>query len=467
MNSVFPTPAPSSAAAATAPGPKSWSVGTLTYNRRQLVWLFFWILLADFTLTLMESVMPSLLPLSLKEIGASNTIIGLTVTISSAMNMVLNPVISTASDRHRGPRGRRLPFLLWPTPFVALFLVLTGFSPQIGAWLHRQLPAGWGLSAYAVTLTVMFTCMVLFQACNLFVNCVYWYIFADLVPHALMGRFLALLRIIGQFASFVWGAYIFGLADRYMPWIYLGGGVVYATSFLLFCWRVREGEYPPPPPRAGHGPGWMAWVQDYFQSCVNAPLWRWIILAVVAFQVAQISNLYWVFFGRDTLGCSLDVIGKIAGWGSLISIPLVIVLGWLVDRLGPARMVLAGAVFSCAVAAASFFSIHGASSLIACGILAVVGVVWVQAAMMPMYIQFFPAARYGQFCSAVNMLGMLAVMLFSVLLGALIDWLGDYRWLLVWRAAGWAVMIPAVARACVLYRRHGGPAHYVPPTGPA
>ena len=68
---------------------------------------------------------------------------------------------------------------------------------------------------------------------------------------------------------------------------------------------------------------------------------------------------------------------------------------------------------------------------------------------------------------ATSAQGALIDTLFSVLLGALIDWLGDYRWLLVWRAAGWAVMIPAVARACVLYRRHGGPAQYVPPTGPA
>ncbi|MEI8340818.1 MAG: hypothetical protein WCH43_04675, partial [Verrucomicrobiota bacterium] len=49
--------------------PKTWQVGTLLYDRRGLTWLFFWLLLGDFCWMLMETSLPTLLPLSLQSRG--------------------------------------------------------------------------------------------------------------------------------------------------------------------------------------------------------------------------------------------------------------------------------------------------------------------------------------------------------------------------------------------------------------
>ena len=137
-----------------------WTVGTLSYNRKQLGWLIFWLLWGDFTLTLMVSVMPQLLPISLKGIGASNILIGfVTASLPTAINVVMNPFISTISDRHRGPRGRRIPFLLWPTPFITLFLILIGFSTDIGGWLAGTglvKAMGWASNAVILVLVCVF-----------------------------------------------------------------------------------------------------------------------------------------------------------------------------------------------------------------------------------------------------------------------------------------------------------------------
>jgi hypothetical protein len=58
MPSHSPTesPQPSSSEKQSVPG--KWTVGTLSYDRKQLGWLIFWLLWGDFTLTLMVSVMP-------------------------------------------------------------------------------------------------------------------------------------------------------------------------------------------------------------------------------------------------------------------------------------------------------------------------------------------------------------------------------------------------------------------------
>ena len=85
--------------------PKTWRVGTLVYTRAALVNVFIWMLWGDFCLQVMEAVIPRLVPLQLKAYGTSSAIIGLLVgSIPAGMNFVMNPIISTASDRHRGRR---------------------------------------------------------------------------------------------------------------------------------------------------------------------------------------------------------------------------------------------------------------------------------------------------------------------------------------------------------------------------
>jgi len=117
---------------AAAPDPR-YQCGRLIYTKAGLFTLFSWLLWGDFCFSLMETIWPNILPLMLKSKGTPNTILSLVITtIPSAMNFVMNPIISTASDRYRGRRGRRIPFLLGATPFITLFLILLGFSKQIG-----------------------------------------------------------------------------------------------------------------------------------------------------------------------------------------------------------------------------------------------------------------------------------------------------------------------------------------------
>lgn len=116
----------------------SYRCGTLVYTRAGLFTLFAYLLWGDFCFSLMEAIWPNILPLMLKAQGTPNVLLSLVITtIPSAMNFVLNPIVGTASDRYRGRRGRRIPFLMFVTPFVTLFLVLLGFSPQLSTLLHE------------------------------------------------------------------------------------------------------------------------------------------------------------------------------------------------------------------------------------------------------------------------------------------------------------------------------------------
>lgn len=132
------TPAPT-----TSNDGKVFHVGTLTYTKAGLFSLFTWLLWGGFCFMLMEVAAPAVLQVNLNEMGAPNWVLGLVLsTIPGVLNMTICPASSFWSDRFRSRWGRRIPFLFLATIPLTLFLVLLGFSKQIGALLHGAIAGG-------------------------------------------------------------------------------------------------------------------------------------------------------------------------------------------------------------------------------------------------------------------------------------------------------------------------------------
>src|SRR6202034_3013418 len=100
-----------------------YRVGTLSYTRQGLYVLFFWLMWNDFSITLLEQV-GSLVGFLYKDLEASDFEMASFGSISGLISMWINPWFSTWSDRTRTKYGRRRPFVLFATPFFALFMVL-------------------------------------------------------------------------------------------------------------------------------------------------------------------------------------------------------------------------------------------------------------------------------------------------------------------------------------------------------
>jgi hypothetical protein len=91
----------------------------------------------------MEVAAPAVLQVNLNEMGAPNWVLGLVLsTIPGVLNMTICPASSFWSDRFRSRWGRRIPFLFLATIPLTLFLVLLGFSKQIGTLLHGAVNGG-------------------------------------------------------------------------------------------------------------------------------------------------------------------------------------------------------------------------------------------------------------------------------------------------------------------------------------
>jgi maltose/moltooligosaccharide transporter len=448
----------------TATPGRTFTVGSLVYTRAGLITLFSWLIWGDFVFNLMEQILPSLLPLLLKSNGASNEEISVVVTtLAMVMNAALNPVISYQSDRFRSRWGRRRPFIVVTTPFVVFFLAAIPFAPDVLRWMnsHGFLVRLLAMGPAAPIIIIFAALVVGFQTFNMFVAAVYAYLVPDVVPIELMGRFVALFRLFGALAGVTFNYFIFGLAQAHMKMIFGTTALVYGGIILLMCWQVKEGEYPPPP-KEDHA-HWWSGIRNYAYECFGHGYYWWAFLVYGTIAWSGLSTVFAVFFYRDDMGMSLDLIGKVQAWGLAIFIVLAYPFGVLVDRWGCHKTLILGSSLATASAALMLFLAVDQRSTIVWIIIRALALSLTTLSMSKWVVEVYPRARFGQFGSAGSLFASLGGIALGPLCGWWMDWHRHYRYFLIWSLV---FSLLNVVAATVVYRKWkalGGPDNYRAP----
>ena len=122
---------------------KIYTIRNLKYNIYQLLLVGFMMLLATQTLGLVcYNLLPSVNPILLNNAGANAKQISLILaTLPQAIGFFLCPLISTISDKTRTRIGRRMPYLIYSAPILAVLLVLIAFYQEITALITKIVPA--------------------------------------------------------------------------------------------------------------------------------------------------------------------------------------------------------------------------------------------------------------------------------------------------------------------------------------
>lgn len=446
-----------------APGkpiPRKWKVGTLSYGAAGLGVLFFWLLWGDFAWNMKERSVIPVAQLMLKRFGASDLIVGLLIgSLPAALGMLLAPVVSVKSDRHRGSWGRRIPFLLYPVPFALVALTGLAQAPVLSDWLQARL--GNGTDPQVVRILVFSVFWGLFEIASVVSNAVFGGLINDVVPHEVIGRFFGLFRAVSLLAGIVFNYLIMGHAEEQYGWIFLGIGLLYGVGFPLMCLKVKEGAYPPPPAASARIFGGMA---AYVRECYGQPYY---VLVFLGTTLAAVSfgpvNAFSVFYAKS-VGMSMDSYGKYLALTYAISLVLSYFLGALADRFHPLRASIGAAVL---YAAAMFWGGLSAKTpatfafaFVLHGVLS--GVYMTVSASLGQ--RLFPRAKFAQFASAGGILTAVAFFVTPALVGGIIDASGH-----TYRITFWAAGILAAGAVCVLlavearFRKMGGPKRYSPP----
>ncbi|MBC2594418.1 MFS transporter [Ruficoccus amylovorans] len=456
-----------------ASGPKLYKVGTLVYTRTALLTVLVWMLFGDLCLSIMESTVPAIVPLQLRWVGANDVIIGLfTAGIPAVLSLVFSPLVGIQSDRCRSRWGRRRPFIFLFTPGVVISLVLLGYSEPIAHALYAALPWDqFGITRSNVQMGLIGLFSSSFIIFNIYILSGYQFLFKDVVPEEVLGKFVGVYRAIGAIGGFLFNRYLFGNVDTHVSEIYVGSALVYAVAFLLMVWRVKEGEYPPPEPRPARRNIFRG-IGDYCRVCFSHSFYLKIYTQGLCFWCAWVPFMTFIVFfataaNRDgyeeTLGLSLGEFGKLKGWTMLLQVPVFFIAGALVDRFHPLRVLLAGSVLTFITYVGGFLFIGSSNGLLFWWLLNAVGCGVFLASYLAMLTRLLPAAKFGQFFSANSVIFQAGLALSPILCGALLEGIRDYRYVFIWSAA--FSLVGAIFGVALFrqWKQLGGDEHYTPP----
>jgi maltose/moltooligosaccharide transporter len=456
----------------------TFTVGTLSYTKAGLTALFAWLLWGDFVFTIMEAVVPTVLPLKLESLGASSTLMSVIMTtLPAILNMTVCPWVSFKSDRHRGRWGRRIPFIVWTMPFLTLTLMMLGWSEPIAVWLRHSIPAVQAMAPNTLIILMIAIFLVLFQFFNLFVNSVFWYLFNDVVPAQFLGRFMGLFRIVGVFAGALYHGFIFKFAETHMREILTGGALVYLVGFGLMCIFVREGQYPPITGEAGRPKGLLSDIKTYSKESFSVRFYWYFFLTGAVGRIAYSLGMFNVFFSKQ-MGLTLDQMGKLSMYGAIAGMVATYFTATLVDRWHPLRIVTYEKVFTAVTGFGAWIwlcvtlpgDLYFWTALLGT-MVTTFNYVLQDTAGYPLLMRLLPKSRYGQFSSAAALIRSAATIGAGLIAGLYMDmlkWLcggSDYAYRLIFLWV-WPFNILATALMIMAYRdwkRMGGDTHYRPP----
>jgi maltose/moltooligosaccharide transporter len=452
--------------------PKLYTTGTLSYTRGALAVMFFWMLWGEFCLEIMENVVPGVLPIQLKRLGARDTVVAFFTSVSQIAYVLLGPTIAMQSDRHRGPFGRRRPFLLACTPFAVASLVLMGWGDSISTFLYGHSRWLAALPENEVKLIVLGLFCLLFYIANTYVIYIYWFLYVDVVPIAVIGRFAGLYRVCGALGGFAFNRWLFVHTEHHTAAIYCVAAAIYGLAFLLLVWRVKEGSYPPPEPRTGQGSILLHDIKLFWKECFTNSFYIKLFSISLCFWSSYSPFIIFILFFSTrgtaegyapTLQLPYEVFGKVRGWTFVAQIPIFLMIGPLIDRLHPLRIMLVALITLSVSYFAGYLFIFSEKGLL---------VWWVTnqmvfAAALGAYGTLFPRLCprdiYGAFFAANQVFFMLGLAVITTGCGRLMELTRNYRDIFI--ISGAFSLLGFIM--CLLVFRHwkrlGGDEGFVPP----
>lgn len=405
------------------------SAGTLTYTSWGLCTLIFWLLFGEFAIAMRErSAIPSALEL-LRQYHASDTLMSLLIAaLPAVISLAVAPIISYRSDRYRGKRGRRIPFLLWQTPLTAVLMIGLGLSPWLGARIDALLGAASpGLDVCVLSVFALF--WALFETMAVMTMAIYVGLVNDVVPRGLQGRFYSGVRVVSLVAGIIFNTWLFKLTEYHLMEIFVGIGILFGAGTILMCLKVREGEYAPVRDSAPAAASFAYGARTYFVECFSNPYYVCIFAALMCGSIAPMPFTTFSQIYAGVLDISKAELGQLLAASFAISIAMAYLVGAAVDRFSALMVTTVVMALYFASSLFGYFLIdrgeHNFHIAYMCHVV-ISGGYYTAVASLPM--RLFPRDRFMQFNSAAFVMAQGAAALVSVIQGPLLDYSGhDYK----------------------------------------
>lgn len=400
--------------------------GLLRYGAAGLLALVGWLLVGELGIAVRERWAQPIGLVVLRNVGASDTSVALLLsTIPAAIGLLLVPAIGLRSDRCRSRWGRRRPYLFVSAPLGALAMLCVAAAPSMAAATDALLGA-WSPGLRALDLGYFCFFWTVFEAAGMTTLALFNGLVNDVVPHGLLGRLYAVLRIAGLGVAIFFNMSLFALADTRLFELLLTIALVFGLSIPLMCLMVREGPYATsyPAAMAAHDVPPRLRLMD----CCAQRRYLW---AFAAFMLAAVTFGPFNTFSQNYalgLGLGKAELGRLTAIGYAVSIASAFGIGWLADRFGAVRMATVMMGLYCGIALGGWLLVDGGAAFRVFYLAHVIvsGAYFTAAAAMPM--DLFPRAEFVRYNASKDIMVALANILVGTSLGPLLDLSGhDYR----------------------------------------
>lgn len=444
---------------------KTFTIRNLKYNIYQLLLVGFMMLLATQTLGLVcYNLLPNVKPILLDNAGADAKQISLILaTLPNAIAFVLCPLISTISDKTRTRIGRRMPYLIFTAPVLALLLVMIAFYHEITAFITKIIPAFGNINAELWVLAVL---MLVFQIVFLFPGSVVYYLVADVIPKEFIGRYTAVATVCSSAITAGFNFFLLKASVENTKYMFVLMGVLYLTVYVLLLCTVKEGEYPAlnddiDKSKSSFQRGYEYFLL-FFKECFGHKIYVLLFLSTGLNQASNICRgMYNVLFATKDIGVSVELYGKIMGIGSIIAMIAVFFIGKIIDKFHPIFLYIYGGILIIVTNIFGYFFVYTPATFGFVGVVTALMYAVQGVAGTPLLVNMLPMDKFGQYASANSMVNSVVVILGSYLGGYLTHLFG-YRVMFVWDFVVTSIAMTAMFLVYLQWKKLGGK-NYIPP----
>ena len=412
---------PPEADASSSANPSSkWSIGTLTYTKGALLLTFFLLLLGDFGWMMRERSTAPLSQLLLANFQPSDFIISILFgTIPSALTVIIWPIVSVWSDRTRTKWGRRVPFLMVPTPICTAAIFGLAYTPQIAKYIHQFFESSVSLNHCAIAVFAFF--WIIFEVFALVTNNIFIALVNDTVPRGFIGRFFGMFRVVSLGSGIYFNYYLIKMADHYSTQLFVGIGIIYFICFTTMCAFIKEGKYPEPVINQSKV-GVIQGIKNYVRECLSHAFYRKVFLTTSVATATMIPVNLFSIFAAKSYGIETADYGKCIAITYVCSACIAFPIGWLTDKYHSIRTGFIFLMLYGITMISAFFIVQGPQTFFVMFIIHGVcsgSYMTATAGLMPV---LFPRLKFSQFFSAGNVCFNLIGMVLAPVLGLLMDW---------------------------------------------
>ncbi|MCQ2396827.1 MAG: MFS transporter [Lentisphaeria bacterium] len=410
-----------------------WTCGTLKYNWKSLTKVWFFSMLGTLALNLMVySLVPSLMPRILDHWKIDALRISLIMsTIPQILNMCINPVLSTWSDKVRSRWGRRIPFVVISAPLLVLMMMLIGYHESLVPAFQKM--TGWEMTEAAFWILCIIT--VVYQIFYLVPGAIQCYVAPDVIPKSFIGTYYGVVSLFGNLMGFAFNLWILPRADV-APKFWFGViGVFYLVSMALQFLFVKEGKYPPNEKHEGGNVFVVIWkyVAAYAYECWSQPIYLCIFVASgVTAASTLVRSTFNVLFATNELGLTMTQYGQVFAYTSLVGAIISIPVGLIMDKkCHPLIIYFLSGVAVVIFNAWAYYYIKDYKTFYVAGVVIAVTYVVQNAASTPLLLRVVPNEKFGQFGSA----GAIINCIICAVAGGVGGWLTKlygYRMIFIW-----------------------------------